>query len=974
MFHPFLHKEGASFQGRGRKLALTAACCLMLLSCATSRGATFAPSFYDAYITNRVDLDGDGYARQFVLLFDVDSNIAGQYYVRIYEYDGGFGFDDFLGTTPTYSVNGDAVDYHGVQIVCSDFPGTDFLSHGIAEFRLDLYNAANNSLVQSWTPSNDGELGSVPVELSSEDSVPVLTIASVWPAGTQPLAWEQSVTYTVTVRDTNGSPVSGVMLSGTNGLVATNFTSNPMVTDANGQMTATFSVPLCIANGLYNVSFIATKGGYLSSQAVIRQVQVVQAPNRNPNAPASGIAGQPAVLRIGEVYSIAADYTDPDGSNDVRYCYLRLGHPTTPLEFRYETKTGALEFLTPNAQPFVSPISIGRIEIPNGVRLSWNFFLKRAWPLTSGGIDFAIRAEDRCGLTDGWNGDGSSRSYETPPYGSTVIIHGFQPTASLPEWERTMGGRIAERLGNGEVYEYEPADAGFSRLPQFSVGTNSVFEKVFLFNWADESDNISTGFAEAAADAFFASLIRLQRANPYDHLLSRIHFIGHSRGCIVASEMIERFGALSRDGTDTNILGFPIDTQIDATYLDPHSTGTFLTGDFGDPDVNLPYLTNRGVVAWSNVGHANNYYQNQDDPSVFELFYLNGEFVRGARNRNLDQPALAGIDHSEVHAWYFGSIDPEATDDEIAAMISEERSIQAASAAASFGIERGSEVDFTAASVTIQRAQWYLDRLGVIEGYSHTRQGGEFSHSDIREPLDATPRPSVFHDFIADGVFNGEFKHGTEQIVDMPGWDRHVGGGAGDLNAGHLRLFGGAIPTASSYRRHNILFVPVTARQLSFRCRVFQADPRAVPNADRLVVRIGNSVILGGAGSEFWLTQAAPNFRRLTCDVPQAARGNAATLTVEIVPGGSTANAEVWIDDVAWLDGNYLNLTADQLASGEVRLSMRGKLLSRYALESSPDLTSWTTVTVLTNVNGTVRYTDSNPGQNRRFYRAVLLP
>src|SRR5439155_1065015 len=44
----------------------------------------FVPRFYDARITSRVDSDGDGYARQFAIEFDVDSTGSGQYFVKIY--------------------------------------------------------------------------------------------------------------------------------------------------------------------------------------------------------------------------------------------------------------------------------------------------------------------------------------------------------------------------------------------------------------------------------------------------------------------------------------------------------------------------------------------------------------------------------------------------------------------------------------------------------------------------------------------------------------------------------------------------------------------------------------------------------------------------------------------------------------------------------------------------------------------------
>ncbi|MEX0777166.1 MAG: proprotein convertase P-domain-containing protein [Phycisphaeraceae bacterium] len=125
----------------------------------------FNPSFYDARITNKVDQDSDGYARSFDVEWDVDSNIAGSYYVKVYEDD--VAYDDYLLTSPTWSVNGSATDYHGVTIN-SD---TEAWSHGTVELKLDLYDAATGQLKQTWTASNDANLGGINVELASQDTV-----------------------------------------------------------------------------------------------------------------------------------------------------------------------------------------------------------------------------------------------------------------------------------------------------------------------------------------------------------------------------------------------------------------------------------------------------------------------------------------------------------------------------------------------------------------------------------------------------------------------------------------------------------------------------------------------------------------------------------------------------------------------------------------------------------------------------------
>ncbi len=130
----------------------------------------FAPAFYDARITNKVDLDGDSYVRSFDLEFDVDSNVAGSYYVKAYEYDVLLGGDLLTPISSTFSVNGSATDWRTLHINCDDNPGFDKLSHGTAEFKLELYDATTDTLKQTWYPSDPIGPDLVQnVELSSED-------------------------------------------------------------------------------------------------------------------------------------------------------------------------------------------------------------------------------------------------------------------------------------------------------------------------------------------------------------------------------------------------------------------------------------------------------------------------------------------------------------------------------------------------------------------------------------------------------------------------------------------------------------------------------------------------------------------------------------------------------------------------------------------------------------------------------------
>src|SRR6185436_19657069 len=85
---------------------------------------------------------------------------------------------------------------------------------------------------------------------------------------------------------------------------------------------------------------------------------------------------------------------------------------------------------------------------------------------------------------------------------------------------------------------------------------------VLVNNWIQESFISESGFSEAAADAFFAALVQLDRDTGGAVFRSPIHLIGQSRGTIVTSELAQRLGTY-RVGPQK-----PPDVQM--TLLDPH--------------------------------------------------------------------------------------------------------------------------------------------------------------------------------------------------------------------------------------------------------------------------------------------------------------------------------------------------------------------------------------------------------------------
>src|SRR5262249_40173253 len=89
-------------------------------------------------------------------------------------------------------------------------------------------------------------------------------------------------------------------------------------------------------------------------------------------------------------------------------------------------------------------------------------------------------------------------------------------------------------------------------------------------DWAKDSWLTDSGFSEAAADAFFASLVRLNGKQGIENKLfaSPFHLIGYDRGAVVNSEIAQRLGTF-----------FPGIPDVQMTTLDPH--------DFAQPTLDF---------------------------------------------------------------------------------------------------------------------------------------------------------------------------------------------------------------------------------------------------------------------------------------------------------------------------------------------------------------------------------------------------
>ena len=206
---------------------------------------------------------------------------------------------------------------------------------------------------------------------------------------------------------------------------------------------------------------------------------------------------------------------------------------------------------------------------------------------------------------------------------TTIISHGYAALISDPinGWMLDMANGICARAGSGVIRVYNKATGNFD----YRSGSGS--RTVLLFDWWDDSNDLHKGFSEGAGAALFAALMKGYIQNDFN--LNDLHFIGHSRGCTVNSEAIERL----------LVLGIPVGQE---TSIDAHDSGG-LGIAITDYDAN-PDSIHSGVEGWAGIGWADSYWQDA-------LFSLNGRAVDGTFSEY-----KGTISHDGIHDWYLQTI------------------------------------------------------------------------------------------------------------------------------------------------------------------------------------------------------------------------------------------------------------------------------------------------------------------------------
>ena len=273
----------------------------------------------------------------------------------------------------------------------------------------------------------------------------------------------------------------------------------------------------------------------------------------------------------------------------------------------------------------------------------------------------------------------------------TVLTRGLEP--GNPENSQLIDGQIngvAKHIFDtgGTVMKYQSATGKWQSVtPQGNswISNNSLqpaYGKplVLLANWMDGMNGMdgiepkqlyNSGFAEAAADTLFASMVQLDLnkgggvGSPgqlYDStgklirtqgavFNSPLHFVGFGQGAVVNSEIVQRLGTFLPDAGGTS----RANRDLQMTTIDPY--------DYDDNSFEGTYLNilDPEIKVWNNVTYADNYYQTNGIGNTINGRELSGTNWKSDWNVSLGNRAGfttdngEGASHREALAWYAGT-------------------------------------------------------------------------------------------------------------------------------------------------------------------------------------------------------------------------------------------------------------------------------------------------------------------------------
>jgi len=428
---------------------------------------------------------------------------------------------------------------------------------------------------------------------------------------------------------------------------------------------------------------------------------------------------------------------------------------------------------------------------------------------------------------------------------TTIVTHGYSLDGSKGAWLQGMAQAIVDRAGAGAVCRYDQATGAW----QLVSGTLDADQPVgLIFRWLQDFDKPGNewGYGEGAADALYAALRDPtfidgggQPLAPIDLVDGRdMHFLGHSRGVIVNSEVVERFA----------VAGITVDH---VTGFDPHPMdGTLdwpVNYEWGDP----------APQRWNNIVFHDNYWR--ADGGIFNAVDPDGIPIPGALNVELNESALNccaySNAHSDVHLWYHGTID-----------------------LADFPCDGEQCINQQ------MRDTWWPSGYTNV-GFYYAQIGGGVAARPAQGPGVA---PGVVPD-----VYGGTFDQASHA-----GWRFH--GGA--LNAAIVNESGRTFlklgPAQGTSATHNRFFLPLGASAVSMSYRILTSDTTGFDDAVRvsLIDAAGAATELVGTIDA---TQPDSNWvAGAMMTIPASVvRGKTYRMQV-VLDGGPTLHATVGVDDI----------------------------------------------------------------------------
>lgn len=484
--------------------------------------------------------------------------------------------------------------------------------------------------------------------------------------------------------------------------------------------------------------------------------------------------------------------------------------------------------------------------------------------------------------------------------GVTVVTHGRQLSdgdgdsmaALAVDIHHKAGGWYLDYDVDGNGNDFFDSCTNDCNAP--SAGQKGLTEVVLLFDWADESNEASAGWGEAVGDALFSLLIDLNLIDPAAADNPPLHFIAHSFGTAVTSELVERLARYH----------VPVDH---VTYLDPHDFDEGFIFDGAQHLYELGQPAGYGASIWNNVTFADVYYQTRGQTGI-PFAAPNGRPIPGAYSRHLlselpnpDDYPISDVtgDHSYVWVCFYRAT---VNGSNPAGCLSPVTAPNLAQTGYAF-----SRID---PAFPRPSSNFYLNQahnfsnpqiVDIISGLPNLPGLAALGLTD-QQILQARWAASWLPAQIANGDFEYyntlRYNPGpvicnvTENTCPQPGWTNHGGGGEGHFDQTDNNAYM-VLDWSNTFHTHNRLYIPPNATALLFDLRR-QDGPSGSP--DTLVVQLGDQPI-----ASYTLAEGSEDADFVPQEVPLPASvlGKVTTITFKFsTPVEFLDGSTAWIDNV----------------------------------------------------------------------------